>query len=99
VIVARSDYQITYLPLRFRRTDDGDLSLGLLLSRLILFERCDLHARAGESNDIANVGALSTDDGADAVVGNVEKSRLLNISSGDTLLARETALVGIWGGS
>lgn len=88
-----------YLPLRLRGADNGDLSLGLLLGRLVLLEGRDLHAGAGESNDVAYVGAFGTDDGADAVVGNVEEGRLLGVAGGDALLGRQAALVGIRGGS
>lgn len=85
--------------MRFRGADDGDLPLSLLLSRLILFKGSDLHARAGEPDYVADVGALGADDGADAVVRNVEESRFLGIAGGDALLSRQAALVGIRGGS
>lgn len=91
--------QVLGLPLRFRRADDGDFPLSLLLSRLILLEGSDLHARAGEPDYVTDVRALGADDGADAVVGNVEESRLLGITGGDALLSRQAALVGIRGGS
>lgn len=89
----------TYLPLRFRGADDGDLPLSLLLSRLILFKRSDFYARAGEPDYVTDMGAFGADDGADTVVRNVEESRLLGITGGDALLSRQAALVGIWGGS
>lgn len=91
--------QVLGLPLRFRGAHNGDLPLSLLLSRLILLKGSNLHARAGEPDYVTDVGALGADDGADAVVGNVEESRLLGIAGGDALLSRQAALVGIWGGS
>jgi len=77
-----------YLPLRFRGADDGNLPLSLLLSWLILLKGSDLHARAGESDYVTDVGTFGADDGADTVVGNVEESRLLGITGGDALLSR-----------
>lgn len=64
-----------------------------------MLEGSDLHARAGEPDYVTDVRALGADDGADAVVGNVEESRLLGIAGGDALLSRQAALVGIRGGS
>lgn len=64
-----------------------------------MFKGSDLDARAGEPDYITDVGALGADDGADAVVGNVEESRLLGVAGGDALLSRQAALVGIRGGS
>lgn len=89
----------THLPLRFRRAHNGDFSLGLLLGWFILLERSDLYARAGEPDNVANVRAFGADDGADAVVGNVEKGRLLGVAGSDTLLGWQIALEGIRGGS
>lgn len=63
--------QVLGLPLRFRGADDSNLPFGLLLGRLVLFERRDLDAGSGEPDNVTNVGALGADDGADAIVGNV----------------------------
>lgn len=94
-----NDDDRAYLPLRFWGTDDGDLPLSLLLGWLILLKGSDLHARAGEPDYVTDVRALGTDDGADAVIGNVEESCFLGIAGGDALLSRQAALVGIRGGS
>lgn len=82
----RNNYKHTHLPLRFRRADDGDFSLGLLLGWFVLLKWSDLYARAGEPDNVANVRTLGADDGADAVVGNVKEGCLLGVAGSDALL-------------
>lgn len=87
-----------YLPLRFWRTNDGHFPFSLLLRWLVLFERRDLHAGSGESDDVPDVGTFGTDYGAYAAVRNVKEGSLLSVGGRNTLLSRQASLVGIWGG-
>lgn len=70
-----------HLPLSLCRSHDGDPALVLRLLRLALIERRDLHRGAREADDVADVGTLGADDGADGVVGDVQVGGLLGVAA------------------